>query len=237
MLRPTLHSLFAEPPVLLPVPIRESTVVAGGERLVWHKATREYGCWTSYGYLAAGGPYLERTTSRDRFVVDVLLEAEYYRRVRGEAARSPVAVPITELWKTVPAPNDGYDPTDQGGPVATRSGWVAGIQVAAFDPTAPPIRRLHLAMSVSGICGARAWLMPINGGPAEPGFRVASEPVAYELSEEYEALGLDRTDVQVSASVALVPDAAWWAAHDHGRPVHPHHVVRAAYLAVLVEDV
>jgi hypothetical protein len=238
MTRPRLHSLFAPPPVLLPVPVSESTRLTPGERLIWHKQTVEYGCWTSYNFVAASSPYLKRTRSIDRFVVDALSDPDFYRRARREDSCPPVAIRTSELWTVVPAPNDGYDPASDGGPVPTRSGVVAGYTVPAFDPAEPPIRRLHLATAVSGIVGARAWLMPIDGGPAEPGFRVASEPLPYDVSQEYDAIGLTGMgDGRIGASVALARDEHWWSAHDHGRPVHPDHVIRAPYIAVLIEGI
>jgi hypothetical protein len=154
-------------------------------------------------------------------------------RRRGSAAEASIGL-------RVPSPErpDGYDPADGGVPVPTRSGIVAGHTVDGFDSVQPPIRRLHLATSVSGMVGGAPGWCPLIAVRSNPPSAWPASPFHTTCPASTTPWDLPAWEKATSAPrPALIRDEHWWAAHDHGHPVHPDRVVRAAHIAVLIEAV
>jgi hypothetical protein len=188
------------PPVLMPVPAAEISLLRG-ERVVMFDA--DHGGWV-YDQFAVTEPH-----QRDgETVVGLLDAADWYRSKREpDHVVVPRSHPLTELWVEVPQDVGNVSPVPPD-----QSDMLPSVRTKSLivDLTHPPVRWLRIGLLQDRLNGSRCWLLTPKG-PSR-GWRVCGEPRRAEYRNTINlAEGLDGLNKPVIGTVTPVcAESAWY---------------------------
>lgn len=198
------HWMREHPPMLVPIPAAEETVIAGRRLILYDARARAW----RHDLRAATNVH----SHRGQRLVGVVDEAAWYRQQRAAAHVVPSPIPVEQLW----VEQQLEDVT--GAPERPDlSGLPAEFQrlPQVVDPSRPPIRHLRPATGVKSIVGQRACVMTREGPTWD--HRVCSEAFVGEWAGWINATDLDTLgDPMIGPLARVCSEAEYYGWVDDG---------------------